>query len=219
MNRRAALKVLGGTAAGVAVAGVGGLVWLKRWADPHTPLDYAFPAGAGFVPTRGAAHLQPTDAETEGPFYTPHTPLRTAIAEAGTPGTPLAIAGRVVTTDGRPIRGAVLDVWNCDGRGVYDNDGFNLRGHQFTDDEGRFRVDTVKPADYRMAGIHRTPHVHIKAQGPGTRLLTTQLYFPGEPLNAHDRFFDPDLVVAMQPAEPGRLAAAFTFVLELRDSP
>lgn len=45
--------------------------------------------------------------------------------------------------------GAVVDVWSCDGNGVYDNTDFRLRGHQFTDAEGRFAFETVKPRDYR----------------------------------------------------------------------
>jgi protocatechuate 3,4-dioxygenase beta subunit len=164
------------------------------------------------TPARGSLHL--TDREIEGPFYTPDTPLRTVLRDADTIGTPLTIVGHVLATNGRPIAGAVLDVWSCDGRGVYDNDGFRLRGHQYTDATGAFRVETVKPGDYRMAGLHRTPHVHVKVQGRNTRLLTTQLYFPGEPLNGHDRIFDRDLVMSVRPAARGALAATFTFVLD-----
>ena len=66
------------------------------------------------------------------------------------------------------------------------NDGSRLRGHQFTDAAGAFEFETVKPKDYHNFGLHRTPHVHVKLQGRDTKLLTTQLYFPNEPLNAHD---------------------------------
>ena len=119
---------------------------------------------------RGAttAMASPRRALTEGPFYTPNTPKRRVLREPGTVGTPLVIEGRVLAADCRPIAGAVLDFWSCDGNGVYDNEGFRLRGHQFTDQAGRFRVETVKPKDYRQFGFRRTPHVHVKVQGPGT---------------------------------------------------
>lgn len=219
MQRRDALKIAGGATLGLLGASAGGLAWLKHWSDPQTPLHYAFSPESlspPLAPTPARAHVHPTDAEIEGPFYTPNTPRRTALAAPGTVGTPLVIVGRVLTPDGLPVAGAVLDVWNCDGRGVYDTDGFNLRGHQYTDASGTFRVETVKPGDYHSAGLHRTPHVHVKAQGRETRLLTTQLYFPGEPLNAHDFFFDPDLVLRVQLAAGGSLAAQFTIVLAPR---
>lgn len=108
--------------------------------------------------------------------------------------------------------GAVLDFWQCDGNGVYDNDGFKLRGHLFTDASGNFRVETVKPAPYKLAGRDRAPHIHVKVQGPGTRRLTSQLFFPGEPLNDGDWFLDESLI--MQVAKSGgALAARFDFVL------
>jgi protocatechuate 3,4-dioxygenase beta subunit len=114
-----------------------------------------------------------------------------------------------------PVVGAVLDVWNCDGRGVYDNEGFKLRGHQYTDAEGRFIVETVKPSDYSMLGgaLRRGPHIHFKIQGPNTRLLTTQLYFPDEPTNAHDLAFDRKLTMPIRPDGARGLAGEFDFVL------
>ncbi|HEV2718880.1 MAG TPA: hypothetical protein VG323_02590, partial [Thermoanaerobaculia bacterium] len=158
-------------------------------------------------------HHELTHAQTEGPFYTPNTPERRVLREATTIGVPLTIRGRVLTPDCRPIEGAVLDFWSADGNGVYDNDGFKLRGHQYSDARGTFELVTVKPKDYRAFGIHRTPHVHVKAQARGTRLLTTQLYFPGEPWNAHDWFFNPDLLLRIARAADGSLAGTFDFVL------
>ena len=219
MQRRDALKIAGGTSLGLLGASAVGLAWLKHWADPQTPLHYAFPPESRkplLTPTPSRARLHPTDAEIEGPFYTPNTPLRTRLAATGTFGTPLHIHGRVLTPDGAPIAGAVLDVWNCDGHGVYDTDGFNLRGHQYTDASGTFRIETVKPGDYRQAGLHRAPHIHVKAQGRETQLLTTQFYFPGEPLNVHDFFFDPELVLRVSTAPGGSLAAQFTIILAPR---
>jgi protocatechuate 3,4-dioxygenase beta subunit len=183
-------------------------------------LDYAFPATSGFgaalAPTPACADDDGTDGQVEGPFYTPNTPLRTNLRTAATAGIPLVIEGRVLTTDCRPIVGAVLDVWSCDGNGVYDNDGFHLRGHQFTDAQGAFRIETVKPADYRQFGVHRTPHVHVKVQGRETALLTTQLYFPGEALNMQDSIFSDSLLMQVDKAADGSLRASFDFVLAPR---
>lgn len=154
-----------------------------------------------------------TPSVTEGPFYTPNTPKRTVLREPGIPGTPLVIEGRVLSTGCVPIAGAVLDFWSCDGKGIYDNEGFKLRGHQFTDKSGAFRVETVKPAPYRQYGAFRTPHVHVRVKGPKTSLLTTQLFFPGEPLNDQDRLIRDSLVMEVRKNRDGSLRARFDFVL------
>jgi len=201
--------------AGVPLLGAaGGLAALDLKFNPHTPIRYPLPPGGRLAPTPDCAdlHHEPTHRVTEGPFYKPNTPERRVLRDATTAGVPLTIRGRVLTPDCSPVEGAVLDFWSCDGNGVYDNDGFRLRGHQYTDAGGTFEVVTVKPKDYKQFGIHRTAHVHVKAQARGTRLLTTQLFFPGEPLNAHDWFYDPTLLVDLTRGADG-LQARFDFVL------
>ena len=146
-----------------------------------------------------------TPEQTEGPYFLPDSPERTSLMESGVRGTRLVVAGRVLDTECRPIKRALLDFWQADGDGEYDLEGFRLRGHQFTDARGRFRLVTVVPGLYPG----RTRHIHVKAQAPNRPPLTTQLYFPGEAANARDGIFDPALVVAM--AEGG---ARFDFVLD-----
>jgi protocatechuate 3,4-dioxygenase beta subunit len=146
----------------------------------------------------------PTPQQTEGPYYTPDTPRRTRLTGAGVSGEPLLLTGVVLATDCRPIRHALLDFWQADGDGRYDNEGFGLRGHQFTDARGRFRLETVVPGLYPG----RTRHIHVKAQRPHGEMLTTQLYFPGEPENANDGIFDEALLMTVR----GR-RASFDFVL------
>lgn len=202
--------------AGVPILGAAGaLTWADLKFNPHTPLRYALPPEVTLAPTRDCGDLDhhPTKRVTEGPFYKPDTPERRVLREATTAGVPLTIRGRVLTADCRPIEGAVLDFWSCDGNGIYDNDGMKLRGHQFTGADGTFELVTVKPRDYKQFGIHRTAHVHVKAQAEGTRLLTSQLFFPGEPLNAHDWFFDPSLLLHVARAADGSLTGTFDFVL------
>jgi protocatechuate 3,4-dioxygenase beta subunit len=207
ISRRKAIGIVIGS--GAAILGTG--AWINGELNPRTPLSYDLPPG-GALPATAECDEDPTPPVTEGPFYTPNTPERTNLRERDIAGAPLVIEGRVLTTDCRPVAGAVLDFWSCDGNGIYDNEGFRLRGHQFTDRNGVFRLETVKPAAYRQYGVQRTPHIHVKAQGRGTRLLTTQLFFPNEPLNANDWFVKESLVMNVTKAE-GVLLAKFDFVL------
>lgn len=212
-TRRKLLKAVGGiVAAGVAVV-AGGAGWMALKMREQ-PLGYALPEDAGSTvgtlpPTPDCADAEATEAQTQGPYYTPATPLRRNLREPGIPGAPLTLRGRVLRTDCRPVAGAVLDVWSCDGEGHYDNEGFRLRGHQFTDANGEFLLETVRPVAYSQFGMHRTPHLHIKVQGRDTQLLTTQLYFPGEPDNAGDAIFSAALLIDMRDEGEGH----FDFVL------
>lgn len=218
ISRRKVMKVLAGAGAAAAGSAAVGLAWLDHELNPNTPVDYPLgeKAGARILPPTPPCddgHDEPTPSVTEGPFYTPNTPERTVLREAGVVGIPLLLEGRVLTPDCKPIAGAVLDFWSCDGNGVYDNEGFRLRGHQFTDAAGAFRLETVKPGAYKQYGARRTPHIHVKVQGRGTALLTTQLFFPGEPLNAQDWLVKDSLILKAEKSAGGSLRARFDFVL------
>ena len=147
----------------------------------------------------------PTPEQTEGPFFTPDSPERDSLLEPGLEGTQLVLAGVVLATNCTPISGALLDFWHADAAGEYDNDGYRLRGHQFASTQGRYRLETIEPGLY----TGRTRHIHVKAQAPNGPVLTTQLYFPGEPGNANDSIFDPALVMSI----PEAGARHFDFVL------
>jgi protocatechuate 3,4-dioxygenase beta subunit len=151
----------------------------------------------------------PTPEQTEGPFYTPDTPRRSNLVLAGVSGAPLLLTGDVVDTRCRPVRGALLDFWQADSAGEYDNDGFRLRGHQFADARGRFGLRTIVPGLYPG----RTRHIHVKVQRPHGQVLTTQLYFPGEPRNRTDSIFDGALLMDIRRAGSTR-RARFRFVLD-----
>ncbi len=116
-----------------------------------------------------------------------------------------------MTPDCTPIAGALLDFWQADADGVYDNVGYRLRGHQFTDEAGRYSLETVVPGAYQT----RTRHIHVKVQAPNQPVLTTQLYFPGEAANDRDGIFRPELVMTVQDTADGKLAT-FNFVLDAR---
>jgi protocatechuate 3,4-dioxygenase beta subunit len=147
-----------------------------------------------------------TPRQTEGPYYTPNTPMRASLVEPGTKGERLVLTGRVVSAQCRPVAKALLDFWHCDENGEYDNAGFRYRGHVFADAEGRFGLETIFPAIYPG----RARHIHVKVQAPGRRVLTTQLYFPGD---TRDFLWRKELEVAMARGPQGR-AAAFQFIVE-----
>ena len=153
-----------------------------------------------------------TPDQTEGPYHTPDSPERTSLREEGMSGETLTVAGFVVDTTGRVIPEALVDVWHADADGVYDNEGYRLRGHQFTDDEGRYVLDTIAPGLYPG----RTRHIHVKVQAPEGEILTTQLYFPDEAANDEDGGYDEALLIEMQPEplDDGSQLGLFTFVLD-----
>jgi protocatechuate 3,4-dioxygenase beta subunit len=155
-------------------------------------------------------HGQATPRQTEGPFYKPKSPERADLYVAGMAGQPIELTGLILTRRCRPVAGALLDVWQADAKGEYDNAGFTLRGHQITGPDGRFRLRTLVPGAYPG----RTRHIHVKLQSKGAPLLTTQLYFPGEALNAKDGLFRRDLLIRTAKAE-GWLAGRFDFVLDM----
>ena len=177
-------------------------------AEPAATSAPVAEAAATLPLTPQCADLDDTVEQTEGPYYTPNTPERTSLREEGMAGTLLLVTGRVLNNDCSPVAGAVLDFWHADDSGQYDNAGFRLRGHQFTDAEGNYRLETIVPALYPG----RTRHIHVIVQGQNTRRLTTQMYWPNEAANARDGIFHPALL--MQVAESGDgQAATFDFVL------
>jgi protocatechuate 3,4-dioxygenase beta subunit len=146
---------------------------------------------------------EPTIAETEGPFFKPRSPQRSDLREPGIEGEAVELSGYVLTRACRPLAGALVDLWHADSNGDYDNTGFRLRGHVFTDTGGRFAFRTIVPGLYPG----RTRHYHVKVQAPGqSRVLTTQFYFPNERRNRTDGLFRRELVVQIAEAGPGLLA-------------
>ncbi len=154
---------------------------------------------------------EPTPELTEGPYFTPDSPLRRSIAPAGAAGTRFLLSGRVLSTAGKPVARALVDFWQCDARGEYDNDGFRFRGHQLTDARGRYSLTTVVPGTY----TGRTRHIHVKTQAPNRSVLTTQLFFPGVAQNRSDGIFNAACVVRGWRVAGGRRRARFDFVLDL----
>ena len=91
---------------------------------------------------------------------------------------------------------------------MYDNSGFTLRGHQLTDSQGRYFLETVIPGEYPG----RTEHIHVKVRPPSGTEITSQLYFPNVNANNSDGIFDPALLVTLE-AREGLYVAYYNFVL------
>lgn len=104
----------------------------------------------------------------------------------------------------------LLDWWQADPDGEYDNSGFNFRGHQYTNADGAFTLTTLQPGLYPG----RTRHLHVKVQAPNQPVLTSQLYFPDEPRNQTDPLFDERLLMAVREEGSG-LQGSFDFVLDV----
>lgn len=142
-----------------------------------------------------------TPAVTEGPFYKAGSPERALLLDPGFKGTEIIVTGYVLTPDCKPVAHAWLDFWQADSSGTYDNTGYTLRGHQFTDEAGRYYLDTVLPGEYPG----RTLHIHVKVQAANGPILTTQLFFPAATGNQRDSIFDPKLLVSV--LQPGTSSA------------
>lgn len=175
-------------------------------APTPTPVVQTLPP----TPACGDDDDEPTLAQTEGPYYTPNTPERTSLLEPEIPGTKLVVTGYVLSTACRPVAQALIDFWHCDNAGVYDNVGYRLRGHQFTNEQGNYYLETIVPGLYPG----RTRHIHVKVQAPNQPVLTTQLYFPNEPDNSRDGIFHPQLLMEVQDVAEGK-TATFNFILEI----
>jgi protocatechuate 3,4-dioxygenase beta subunit len=156
-------------------------------------------------------------------------------------GEKMIISGRLLDEDGRPIRRALVEIWQANASGRYSHPGdtheasldpnFNGMGRTFTDDEGRYRFVTIKPGAYpwqNHAFAWRPQHIHFSLLGnaPIQRLIT-QMYFPGDPLLALDPIFNcvPDeraraRMVAALALETGieGMALGYTFDIVLAGS-
>jgi protocatechuate 3,4-dioxygenase beta subunit len=153
--------------------------------------------------------LELTPEETAGPFFRPNSPLKSDFRESGLRGVPVRLSGFVLDRRGSPVGGALLDFWHADADGEYDLEKFRCRGHQFSDANGRYALETIVPGLYPG----RTRHYHVRLQAAHGPTPCTQLYFPGEARNASDSLFRPDLLLKIRETNSVRLATV-NFVLE-----
>ena len=216
-------------------------------AAPGTQPDYHYPAYVSSVarsPRMPLVMLPETLTERTGPVFGQRL-LRSGdndltIQHAGEPiGERIFVHGRVLDEDGRPVRNALVEVWQANAAGRYRHkvDGhdapldpnFSGAGRALTDNNGYYSFKTIKPGPYPWANHHnawRPAHIHFSLFGAGIlSRLVTQMYFPGDPLQPLDPIFNsiPDeparnrLVsrLDMERAEP-HYALAYMFDIVLR---
>ncbi|MBO0705504.1 MAG: 6-chlorohydroxyquinol-1,2-dioxygenase [Candidatus Dormibacteraeota bacterium] len=139
-----------------------------------------------------------TENTVLGPFYVSGSPVRdfgASVLEDEDPGPRLLVQGRVVDLEGKPVAGALLDVWQNATNRLYavqdpNQDPNNLRGKFSTRDDGSFEFRTIKPVPYpipddgpvgdmlRITGRHpwRAAHIHVVVSAPGYKTLTTHIF-------------------------------------------
>jgi protocatechuate 3,4-dioxygenase beta subunit len=143
--------------------------------------------------------------------YKQGAPARTSLVEPGLAGTPLALSGTVTGLTCGRIKGATVEIWQADARGVYDTAGFRLRGRQLTNADGAFRFDTIVPG---TSGA-RAKHIGVHVVVPQKAEFWTELFFPDDPKNSSDGRFKKELLLKPLQAPTGRQAATFDIVLKL----
>lgn len=158
---------------------------------------------------KGAGGWQPTEDNIQGPFYRAGAPFRGKITPPLEPGNTLLIKGRVWGFDTKkPLAGAILDIWQANAAGHYDNDDpanpparnvFLYRARLRTDENGAYEYETVHPGNYPLDDTRLRPsHIHYLVRQQGYAPLITQLYFRGDPHNAGDPFIKESLIIDLQ---------------------
>ena len=186
-----------------------------------------------------SADLVVTPGQTEGPFYPTYLPadtdsdlVRVQGQKAQALGQVAHIAGRVLNRRGEAVRGAQVEIWQCDANGIYHHpsqpglqrrdSAFQGYGRAEVAADGGYRFRTIRPVAYPG----RTPHIHFKVHAPSAGRLTTQMYIAGERQNATDgvlsRIRDAraraSVIVRLEAAdaiEPGAQKGTFDIVLDL----
>lgn len=167
-----------------------------------------------------------TEPTVEGPFYwpgAPDFPLGADIS-AGVNGEPAYYSGRVLDLQGKPLAGALLDIWSGDGDGKYDvqlaaEPEMKARGRIRTDDQGRYWFWSIRPTFYPIPddgpvgdmlratnrNIFRPGHIHMQVSAPGHVTLTTHVFVKGSPYIDEDAVFGKrdSLVVEFPQHPPG----------------
>jgi protocatechuate 3,4-dioxygenase beta subunit len=156
----------------------------------------------------GATSANVTPSLTEGPYYKSGSPEQANLFQEGMPGTKIVITGYVYDTNCQPVANAWLDFWQADANGNYDNSGYTLRGHQYTDANGRFQLTTVVPGLYPG----RTEHIHVKVQAPNGQTITSQLFFPGITQNNEDGIYNAGLLLSLTETADG-LQGQYNFIV------
>jgi catechol 1,2-dioxygenase len=189
----------------------------------------------------GAGGTRPTQANNLGPFFregAPHLPNGASLLRSPTPGARLRFHGLVMDSDGKPVQGALVDVWHSSPVGLYENQDatqaeMNLRGRFTTDAAGAFGFESVKPAGYpvpidgptgallaaqRRHNL-RPAHLHFLIDKPGYKTIASQVYDPQDPhLETDSQFGVTRALIGNFVKEGDAETLEFTFVIERGES-
>jgi catechol 1,2-dioxygenase len=208
---------------GLAVLGTGGLL-LRSDAQP-TP-------GSGSAPEQitPPRPLVKTEPNIMGPFFRSNAPFRAKITPPLSSGVVMVIQGRVWSFQTKkPLQNAVLDIWQANSAGRYDNDDaskplgskvFLNRARLITDESGYYEFETVHPGHYPLDETRLRPaHIHYRLSHATHKTLVTQLYFKGDPNIEGDPFVRPSLIIALKEQKVGTASyesGTFDIVLEAK---
>ncbi|NBB18459.1 catechol 1,2-dioxygenase [Runella sp. CRIBMP] len=143
-------------------------------------------SATGFVRLEGDRYVGDceTTSDVLGPFYRPDSPVRSSLVIKGEKGAPIELFGKIKHDDCiTPYKNAKIELWHCDGNGVYDNESadFKYRGTLYSDNEGNYSFKTILPVPYGEGDNYRPAHFHLMISAEGYQPLVTQLYFTGDP--------------------------------------
>lgn len=192
---------------GLAMAGGGALtLGAERTPTPPSGERSQSPIIAEIMPPTLPKPLNATEDNILGPYHRKHAPYRAKVTPALEPGETLVVRGRVWGIDSRkPLAGAVLEVWQANAAGRYDNDDpsspprpgvFLNRARMITDETGYYEFETIKPGRYKIGPeAWRPAHIHYMVLAAGYQTLVTQLYFKDDPYNKSDDFIKESLII------------------------
>jgi protocatechuate 3,4-dioxygenase beta subunit len=191
----------------------------------HPPLDFPdYRSTELRAPKRPLVMLERAETEMTGPAFGhervgPRDHDLTVQHDGEPLGERIVVSGRVLDSSGRAIPDALVEVWQANAAGRYRHDldrhpapldpSFSGAGRTLTDGDGRYEIVTVKPGAYPWKNHHnawRPAHIHFSLFGTAfAQRLVTQMYFPGDPLQA----FDPIFNSVPDPAARERMVCAF----------
>ncbi|MCH7968900.1 MAG: hypothetical protein IH841_06630 [Thaumarchaeota archaeon] len=150
-----------------------------------------------------------TEGNPQGPYYIAGAPYKEKLGEI-LEGQKLIISGQVLNQNCDPVPEAIIDVWQTDSNGNYNFEDFTLRGKIKADENGQYKLETILPGKYSVAGVMRPAHIHVKVSAPSLPSHTTQLYFEGDEPN--DFFVTPSLILKLDEKD-GTKYSEFNFVI------
>ncbi len=130
-----------------------------------------------FVENQIATNCFPTFLDGGGPYYEPNIPFREIIAPENNTGIELTVKGKVLASDcTTPLSGAVVDIWQANESGNYEDEWY--RGRVIAQADGTYQFTTVIPKGYGEGTAFRPPHIHFKIWRNNELLITSQMFLP-----------------------------------------